>query len=63
MSGNGRRGKILVIGGGISGLTAAIEAAEAGAEVVLVEKEAFMGGRVARSNLYFPKMCPPACGG
>ncbi len=62
MSGNGRRGKVLVIGGGISGLTAAIEAAEAGAEVVLVEKEAFLGGRVARSNLYFPKMCPPSCG-
>jgi len=62
MSGNGRRGKILVIGGGISGLTAAIEAAETGAEVVLVEKEPFLGGRVARSNLYFPKMCPPACG-
>lgn len=62
MSGNGRRGKILVIGGGISGLTAAIEAAEAGADVTLVEKEAFLGGRVARMNLYFPKMCPPACG-
>jgi quinone-modifying oxidoreductase subunit QmoA len=62
MSGNGRRGKILVIGGGISGLTAAIEAAEAGAEVTLVEKEAFIGGRVARMNLYFPKMCPPTCG-
>ncbi len=62
MSGNGRRGNILVIGGGISGLTAAIEAAEAGAEVILVEKEAFLGGRVARSNLYFPKMCPPTCG-
>ena len=62
MSGNGRRGKILVIGGGISGLTAAIEAAEAGADVTLVEKEAFIGGRVARMNLYFPKMCPPTCG-
>jgi quinone-modifying oxidoreductase subunit QmoA len=62
MSGNSRRGKILVIGGGISGLTAAIEAAEAGADVTLVEKEAFIGGRVARSNLYFPKMCPPTCG-
>lgn len=62
MSGNGRRGKILVIGGGISGLTAAMEAAEAGADVTLVEKEAFIGGRVARSNLYFPKMCPPTCG-
>jgi quinone-modifying oxidoreductase subunit QmoA len=62
MSGNGKRGRILVIGGGISGLTAAIEAAEAGADVILVEKEAFLGGRVARMNLYFPKMCPPTCG-
>ena len=62
MSGNGKRGNVLVIGGGISGLTAAIEAAEAGANVTLVEKEAFLGGRVARTNLYFPKMCPPSCG-
>jgi len=28
----------------------------------LVEKEAYLGGRVARTNLYFPKMCPPTCG-
>ncbi len=62
MSGNGKRGDILVIGGGISGITAAIEAAEAGANVTLVEKEPFLGGRVARMNLYFPKMCPPSCG-
>jgi quinone-modifying oxidoreductase subunit QmoA len=62
MSGNGKRGDILVIGGGISGLTAAIEAAEAGANVTVVEQEAFLGGRVARTNLYFPKMCPPSCG-
>jgi heterodisulfide reductase subunit A-like polyferredoxin len=56
------RGTILVIGGGISGITAAIEAAEAGCEVVLVEKNAFLGGRVARSHQYFPKLCPPQCG-
>jgi len=62
MSGNGKRGDILVIGGGISGLTAAIEAAEAGANVIVVEKEPFLGGRVARTNQYFPKMCPPSCG-
>ncbi len=62
MSGNGTRGNILIIGGGISGLTAAIEAAEAGANVTVVEKEAYLGGRVARTNLYFPKMCPPSCG-
>ncbi len=53
---------ILVIGGGMAGMTAAIEAAEAGAHVVLVEKEASLGGRVARTNLYFPKLCPPGCG-
>jgi quinone-modifying oxidoreductase subunit QmoA len=62
MSGNGKTGKILVIGGGISGITAAVEAAEAGQEVVLVEKRAYMGGRVAQMNEYFPKLCPPSCG-
>lgn len=54
--------RILVIGGGISGITAAVEAAEVGCEVILVEKEAYLGGQVVRMNQYFPKMCPPACG-
>jgi len=62
MSGNGGRGTILVIGGGISGITAAIEASEAGCDVIIVEKNAFVGGRVASMNKYFPKMCPPTCG-
>jgi quinone-modifying oxidoreductase subunit QmoA len=62
MSGNGKRGKVLVIGGGISGITAAIEASEAGCEVVLVEKSASLGGRVSQMNQYFPKLCPPSCG-
>ncbi|MFH1756286.1 MAG: FAD-dependent oxidoreductase [Candidatus Latescibacterota bacterium] len=53
---------ILVIGGGIAGMTAALEAAEVGYPVVLVEKEAYLGGRVMRTHRYFPKMCPPACG-
>jgi quinone-modifying oxidoreductase subunit QmoA len=53
---------LLVIGAGIAGVTAALEAAEAGAEVVLVEREASIGGRVLRTNNYFPKMCPPSCG-
>ena len=63
MSGNGRpKGTVLVIGGGISGITAAIEASQAGCEVVLVEKNAYLGGRVAQMNQYFPKLCPPSCG-
>lgn len=53
---------ILVVGGGFSGLTAAIEAAEVGYEVYLVEKTPFLGGRVAQLNKYFPKLCPPSCG-
>ncbi len=59
---NGDNGKILVIGGGMSGLTAAIEAAEAGAQVILTEKAPYLGGRVAQLYLYFPKLCPPVCG-
>jgi quinone-modifying oxidoreductase subunit QmoA len=53
---------ILVIGGGISGITAALEAAEAGYDVVLVEKNPYLGGRVAQLHQYFPKLCPPNCG-
>lgn len=53
---------ILVLGGGMAGMTAALEAAEAGCSVVLVEKAPFLGGRVTRMNQYFPKLCPPGCG-
>ncbi|MCD4726333.1 MAG: CoB--CoM heterodisulfide reductase iron-sulfur subunit A family protein, partial [Pirellulales bacterium] len=53
---------ILVVGGGISGLTTALEAAEVGYEVFLVEKNPYLGGRVAQLNQYFPKLCPPTCG-
>ena len=58
----GTSGAILVVGGGISGLTAALEAAEVGNDVYLVEKNAYFGGRVAQLNQYFPKLCPPSCG-
>jgi quinone-modifying oxidoreductase subunit QmoA len=53
---------ILVVGGGVSGLAAAVEAADAGLNVVLVEKEPFLGGMAIRMNRYFPKLCPPTCG-
>ena len=52
----------LVIGGGIAGITAAVELAEAGKPVVLIEKENYLGGNVSSFNNYFPKLCPPACG-
>lgn len=53
---------ILVVGGGISGITTAVEAAEVGYEVTLIEKNPYLGGRVAQLNKYFPKLCPPNCG-
>ncbi len=57
-----KSGSILVVGGGISGLTTTLEAAEVGYEVFLVEKNSFLGGRVSQLNQYFPKLCPPTCG-
>ncbi len=57
-----RKKPILVIGGGIAGMTAALEVAEVGYSVILVEKEACLGGRVVHAHRYFPKMCPPGCG-
>ncbi len=53
---------ILVVGGGISGMTAALEAAECGKQVILVEKSPSVGGRVSQLYKYFPKMCFPTCG-
>ena len=53
---------IVVVGGGIAGITAAVEAAETGYDVVLIEKSPYLGGRVTRLNRYFPKLCHPTCG-
>lgn len=53
---------VLVIGGGIAGLSAAVEASEAGHEVYLVERNMYLGGRVTQMSKYFPKLCPPICG-
>ena len=53
---------ILVVGGGIAGITAAVEAAETGYDVILLEQSPALGGRVAAFNRYFPKLCHPSCG-
>jgi len=45
---------ILVVGGGLAGMTAALEASKANYDVVLVEKEASLGGWVKKQF----KICP-----
>ncbi len=50
--------KLLVVGGGVTGVTAALEAAAAGYEVVLIEKESQLGGFIARLKSRFPGAPP-----
>jgi quinone-modifying oxidoreductase subunit QmoB len=49
---------LLVVGGGIAGMTAALEAAEAGYQVRLVEKGEALGGWLARQHRSFPTRPP-----
>jgi len=48
--------RALVIGGGVSGIEAAIELADAGHQVTLVEKEATIGGIMAQLDKTYPTM-------
>jgi heterodisulfide reductase subunit A len=48
--------KALVIGGGIAGMQSALDIAEAGYKVTLVEREATIGGRMAQLDKTFPTL-------
>jgi len=54
----GKNRRILVVGGGISGLTAAIETANTGYEAVIVEKSARLGGWAAELHRRVPDREP-----
>ncbi len=47
-------GSVLVVGGGIGGMRAAVDLAEAGLKVYLTERDAGRGGRVAQLGYMFP---------
>jgi quinone-modifying oxidoreductase subunit QmoB len=49
---------VLVIGGGISGMTAALGAAEAGRDVILIEEKPTLGGWLARFQQISPTRSP-----
>ncbi len=46
----------LVIGGGVAGIQAALDLADAGYQVVLVEKQPSIGGIMAQLDKTFPTM-------
>lgn len=48
--------KAMVVGGGIAGIEAALDLAEAGIHTYLVEKELSIGGTMAQLNKTFPTM-------
>ena len=50
--------KILVIGGGITGISAALDAAKAGYDVTIVEKESALGGYAAKIRKQLPTEDP-----
>ena len=51
----------LVVGGGIAGIQAALEIADAGFKVYLVEKEPSIGGHMAQFDKTFPTLDCSAC--
>ena len=46
--------RVMIVGGGVAGITSALELADAGIETVIVEKEGFLGGHMAKWDKLFP---------
>ncbi len=53
--------RVLVIGGGIAGIQAALDVADAGYDVILVEKETSIGGHMAQLSETFPTLDCSQC--
>ncbi len=53
-TGEGKVGAVLVAGGGIAGIQAALDCANAGFKVYLVERQSAIGGNMARLDKTFP---------
>lgn len=53
--------RALIIGGGVAGIQAALDMADAGVPVVMVEREQSIGGRMAQIDKTFPTLDCSAC--
>jgi len=51
---NSIKGSVLVVGGGIAGMQTALDAANSGFYVHLVERESAIGGTMAKLDKTFP---------
>jgi len=54
--------RVLVVGGGIAGITASLDLAEGGYEVILLEREPALGGHMAQLSKTFPDLDPAFSG-
>jgi len=61
MSENGTQPSALVIGAGIAGIQAALDIADAGFKVYLVEREPSIGGHMSQLDKTFPTLDCSAC--
>lgn len=50
--------RVIIIGGGVAGMQAAITLDELGLQPVLIEKEAILGGKLNKWDRLFPTMTP-----
>lgn len=53
--------RVLVVGGGVAGIQAALDIADAGVKVVMVERGQSIGGRMAQLDKTFPTLDCSAC--
>lgn len=53
--------RVMIIGGGVAGIQAALDCADGGLQVVLVERESTIGGKMAKLDKTFPTVDCSSC--
>ena len=53
--------RVMIVGGGVAGIQAALDCADGGIEVVLVERESTIGGKMAKLDKTFPTVDCSSC--